>query len=54
MNHVNHMSSRLASEACDPGDGEYPLEALPCAHVFHVACLAARGRGLARGGDVSW
>ena len=33
------VSSRLA--VCDPSDGEYPLEALPCAHVFHVACLAA-------------
>ena len=30
----------ICFEACDPGDGEYPLEALPCAHVFH-ACLAA-------------
>ena len=31
----------ICFEACDPGDGEYPLEALPCAYVFHVACLAA-------------
>ena len=31
----------ICFEACDPSDGEYPLEALPCAHVFHVACLAA-------------
>ena len=31
----------ICFEVCDPSDGEYPLEALPCAHVFHVACLAA-------------
>ena len=31
----------ICFEVCDPTDGEYPLEALPCAHVFHVACLAA-------------
>ena len=31
----------ICFEVCDPSDGEYPLEALPCAHVLHVACLAA-------------
>ena len=31
----------ICFEPCDPLDQQYPLEALPCAHVFHVACLSA-------------
>ena len=31
----------ICFEPCDPNDAQYPLEALPCAHVFHVECLRA-------------
>ncbi len=31
----------ICFEPCNPLDQDYPLEALPCAHVFHVACLSA-------------
>eukprot|EP00434_Breviolum_minutum_P029831 symbB.v1.2.026374.t1/scaffold2629.1/size74438/4 len=31
----------ICFEPCNPLDQEYPLEALPCAHMFHVACLSA-------------
>lgn len=31
----------ICFEPCDPSDTQYPLEALPCAHVFHVECLRA-------------
>lgn len=31
----------ICFEPCNPNDAQYPLEALPCAHVFHVECLRA-------------
>jgi len=31
----------ICFEPCDPRRQQFPLEAMPCAHVFHVECLQA-------------
>ena len=37
----SHPTCVICFEPCNPNDAQYPLEALPCAHVFHVECLRA-------------